>query len=185
MLESFNKLSTVQKGAVLVVIVVVIYVLYTNLKHENLTGTENTVITNKPNNSMDATELKQPEPQHSPVLYDRHTGLVTAASEFVGLPDEIMPAWGTESVANYGQVDRLDDGYNGAMGLNYNMCSKSCCGPQYPPPFKLEEDVMVEKNKDKFVPNNYSCNNAWNNTGCVCMTKKQHEYIGSRGGNAE
>jgi len=126
---------------------------------------------NKPNNNMDATELKQPEPQHSPVLYDRKTGLVTAASDFVGLPDEIMPAWGSESVANYGRVDRLDDGYNGAMGLNYNMCSKSCCGPQYSPPFKLEEDAMVDKMKDKFVPNNYSCNNAWNNTGCVCMTK--------------
>jgi len=183
MLEAFKKLTTTQKILVIVVVVVVVYFIYKQT--ENLESTNGVVITNKPNNKDDATELKQSDPQHSPVLYDRKTGVVTAASEFVGLPDEILPAWGSESVANYGKVDPLDDGYNGAMGLNYNMCSKSCCGPQYPPPFKLEEDAMVEKMKDQFVPNNYACNNAWNNTGCVCMTKKQHEYIGSRGGNAE
>lgn len=183
MLDAFKKLTTVQQILVIAVVIAVVYFIYKQT--ENLESTDGIVITNKPNNKDDATELKQPEPERSPVLYDRKTGVVTAASEFVGLPDEILPAWGSESVANYGKVDRLDDGYNGAMGLNYNMCSKSCCGPQYPPPFALEQDAMVEKMKDQFVPNNYSCNNAWNNTGCVCMTKKQHEYIGSRGGNAE
>jgi len=182
MFKAFNKLSTTKKIVVVVIILIVFYFVFK--KSEHLDGTEKVEITNKPNNNQDATELKQPEPKHSPVLYDRKTGIVTAASEFVGLPDEILPAWGSESVANYGQIDRLDDGYNGAMGLNYNMCSKSCCGPQYPPPFNLEEDEMVKKMKDQFVPNNYSCNNAWNNTGCVCLTKKQHQYIGSRGGNA-
>ena len=182
MFKAFNKLSTTKKIVVVVIILIVFYFVFK--KSEHLDGTEKVEITNKPNNNQDATELKQPEPKHSPVLYDRKTGIVTAASEFVGLPDEILPAWGSESVANYGQIDRLDDGYNGAMGLNYNMCSQSCCSPQYPPPFALAEDKMVEKHKDKFVPNNYVFNNAWNDTGCVFMTKKQHEYIGSRGGNA-
>ena len=181
-MDAFKKLSTSKKVLVILLILVVIWFIFKKSEH---LPEENVTITNKPNNNQDATELKQVEPQHSPVLYDRKTGIVTAASEFVGLPDEILPAWGSDKVSNYGEVDRLDDGYNGAMGLNYNMCSKSCCGPQYPPPFELEKDEMVEKNKDKFVPNNYACNNAWNNTGCVCMTKKQHQYIGSRGGNAD
>ena len=184
MFKAFNKLTTTKKVIVVVIILIVIYFVFKKTENLEDAGKE-VVITNKPNNKQDATELKQPEPEHSPVLYDRKTGIVTAASEFVGLPDEILPAWGSESVANYGKIDRLDDGYNGAMGLNYNMCSQSCCSPQYPPPFALEEDKMVEQHKDKFVPNNYVCNNAWNNTGCVCMTKKQHEYIGSRGGNAD
>ncbi len=183
MFKAFNKLSTTKKVVVILIILIVVYFVFK--KSEHLDASENVVITNKPNNKQDATELRQPEPEHSPVLYDRKTGIVTAASEFVGLPDEILPAWGSESVANYGKIDRLDDGYNGAMGLNYNMCSKSCCGPQYPPPFALAEDKMVEQHKDKFVPNNYACNNAWNDTGCVCMTKKQHDYIQSRGGNAD
>jgi hypothetical protein len=182
MFKAFNDLSNLHKFLIVVLVVVVVYYIYN--RSESLESSDNAVIVNKPNNKQDATELKQTDPKTAPVLYDRKTGVVTAASEFVGLPSEILPAWGSESVTNYGKIDRLDDGYNGAMGLNYNMCSKSCCGPQYPPPFNLEEDEMVKKMKDQFVPNNYSCNNAWNNTGCVCLTKKQHQYIGSRGGNA-
>ena len=182
MFEAFKKLTNVQKALVIVVVLAVVYFVYKQTEHLD---SNDVVIVNKPNENQDATELKQPEPQHGPILYDRKTGVVTAASEFIGLPNEIMPPWGNESIPNYGNVDRLDDGYNGAAGLNYNMCSKSCCGPQYPPPFELEQDALVEKMKDKFVPNNYSCNNAWNDTGCVCMTKKQHDYIQSRGGNAE
>ena len=181
MIEFFNKLNNVQKILVIFVIVAVVYILY---KHtENLDDKSEVKITNTPNNKQDATELKHKDVPTPVMLYDRNTGIVTAASEFVGLPDEIQPANGSEFVSNYGRVDRLDDGYNGDMGLNYNMCSKSCCSQQYPPPFELEKDVMVEKMKDKFVPNNYMCNNAWNNSGCVCMTSKQRDYIEGRGGN--
>lgn len=183
-MDFFNKLNTVQKTLVVLVVVAVVYIIY---KHtENLdgkTGKNEVKITNTPNNKQDASELKQDDIPTPVMLYDRNTGVVTAASEFVGLPDEIEPATGSELVSNYGRVDRLDDGYNGGMGLNYNMCSKSCCSQQYPPPFELEKDAMVEKMKDKFVPNNYMCNNSWNNSGCVCMTAKQRDYIEGRGGN--
>jgi len=189
MLEQLKKLSTTQKLIGVVVLVLVVYLLYTH--YENLDGNPVTLsnsnlatITNNSDNKLGAQEYKQPEVAPAITLYDRHTGSAVSGSEFVGLPQEIEPANGAATVANYGAVDRLDDGYNGAGGLNYNVCSKSCCGPQYPPPFALEEDEFVAKNKDKYVPNNYMCNNAWNNSGCVCMTKDQREYISSRGHNA-
>ena len=182
MMDFFNKLNNVQKTLIVLIVVVVVYLLYKNYA-ENLDDTTQVQITNAPNNSQDPTELKQEDIPTPVMLYDRRTGVVTAASEFVGLPSEIEPTTGSELISNYGRIDRLDDGYNGGMGLNYNMCSKSCCSQQYPPPFGLEKDVMVDKMKDKFVPNNYMCNNAWNNSGCVCMTAKQRDYIEGRGGN--
>ena len=37
----------------------------------------------------------------------------------------------------------LDDGNNGNSGVHDNLCSKLCCGQQYPVPFKYnyEDDV--------------------------------------------
>jgi hypothetical protein len=194
MLEFIKNLTQTQKVVGLVVVLVVAYLLFTQYEnlyywqYENLEGkpiqSSQAVIVNKPDNKLGAQEYKQPEVAPGITLYDRHTGSVVSGSEFVGLPNEIEPANGDATVPNYGAVDRLDDGYNGAGGLNYNVCSKSCCGPQYPPPFGLEEDEYVAKHKGDFVPNDYMCNNAWNNSGCVCMTKDQREYISSRGHNA-
>ena len=181
MLEKLKNLSNLQKDSVVVIVLFVVWLVYKQV--EKLDGSV-AKITNEPNNQQDATELREKDPVIYPEVYDRLTGQVTAASEFVGLPSEIYPADGGKALSNYGLIDKLDDGYSGEMGLNYNMCSKSCCSPQYPTPFSLESDVMVESMKDKFVPNNYSCNNAWNNVGCVCMTKTQHKYLSSRGGNA-
>jgi hypothetical protein len=78
-------------------------------------------------------------------------------------------------------IDKLDDGSDGDMGLLYAPCSMNCCSPQYPPPFKLSKDKHIDM--DKYVPTSYKCNNAWNNSGCVCMTKEQRDFIASRGGN--
>jgi hypothetical protein len=76
----------------------------------------------------------------------------------------------------------LDDGRGGDGGLIYAPCSPSCCTPQYPPPFDIGADNL--KDKDKYVPTSYKCNNAWNNSGCLCMTRDQSEFLSSRGGNA-
>ena len=181
-----SNMSILQKFIMVLLACVVVYML---IRRRELFGaTEESSIKFDKEGSQkqfDASESHQEEIPTVPMLYDRTTGIQTAASEFVGLPEEIIPAWSdSDVVANYGKIDKLDDGYNGAMGLNYNMCSKSCCGPQYPPPFATDSDVMVEKHKGEFVPNNYMCNNAWNDSGCVCMTQKQHDYIQSRGNNA-
>ena len=77
----------------------------------------------------------------------------------------------------------LDDGANGAYDITNNMCSKLCCGVQYPPPFPLEKDPLVCNNKDSFVPSNYYCNNASQNAGCLCLDKKQADFLNNRGGN--
>lgn len=123
-------------------------------------------------------EMKQKDVTIKPLLYEKETGIITAGSEFAGVPEEIMLAWGEED------KDGLYDGEHGSLGLHYNMCSKSCCSAQYPPAFGTEYDAMVCKNKDKFVPNSYKCNNAWQDSGCVCMTHKQREFLLNRGGNA-
>ena len=114
-----------------------------------------------------------------PALYNRETGQIVSGSEFLGVPDEVAPAWG----ASYGDVDKLDDGGDGLYGLNYSLCSKSCCSPQYPTPFPMDKDVVMEKLKGSFVPNSYKCNNGWQDSGCVCMTGKQRDFLSERGGN--
>ena len=111
-----------------------------------------------------------------PLLYDSNTGVITDASEFIGLPDEIVPPWGPSDIP--------DDSMNNVMDLRHNMCSKSCCSNQYPPPFLLDHDAMVCNNNDTFVGNTYKCNNAWQNSGCVCLTDTQRDFLAKRGGNS-
>jgi hypothetical protein len=95
-----------------------------------------------------------------------------------------MSPWYQAYTGNLKNYYLLDDGAGGSAGLQFNMCSKSCCSEQYPLPFKMPVDSAVCASKSEFVPNNYMCNNAWQDTGCVCMTKDQANFIGSRGGNA-
>lgn len=77
----------------------------------------------------------------------------------------------------------LDDGDGGDMSIQYNLCSKSCCSPQWPTPFKLKYDPYVCANKDKFVPSRIFCNNSFQDAGCLCLTKDQARFIYNRGGN--
>ncbi len=61
--------------------------------------------------------------------------------------------------------------------------SPQCCPATYAPPF----DVGGGQNCDfanKYVANNYTGMNYDDGIGCVCMTPKQAEFYGSRGGNA-
>lgn len=78
----------------------------------------------------------------------------------------------------------LDDGGNGNLGLQYNMCSKSCCSSQWPTPFSLPTDPLICNNKDKFMPSPYYCNNGWQDSGCLCLTKPQYANLMNRGNNA-
>jgi len=148
-------------GVAALVVLVIIYYLIT-----------------KPNEEFTSNDQEITVPS---AIYDRETGQImsggTAQVPFLGVPDEVQPAWG----AKFGEVDKLDDGGNGMFGLNYSMCSKSCCSPQYPPPFELDTDVVASKGD--FVPNSYKCNNAWQDSGCVCMTGKERDFLASRGGN--
>jgi len=128
-------------------------------------------------------ELKQSDLPITPKYIEPELKMVTDASDFAGMPDKIYPPWGN-AVVNYGPVDLLDKGDNEDAGLGFNFCSKSCCAPQYPPPFVLPDDDLVKKSKNKYVNTSYACNNAWQDSGCVCMTDKQGKFLASRGGNS-
>lgn len=89
-------------------------------------------------------------------------------------------------VGNFNQLQAdnlLDDGANGLMGVQNNLCSRSCCGVQFPPPFNMKEDPFIAANRDKFAPSNYFCNNVYQDAGCLCVTKDQDSFFDMRGGN--
>lgn len=77
----------------------------------------------------------------------------------------------------------LDDGSGGEMSIQNNLCSKSCCSEQWPTPFKMKYDPYVCKNKSEFVPSNTFCNNSFQDAGCLCLSKKQSQFLYNRGGN--
>lgn len=77
----------------------------------------------------------------------------------------------------------IDDGANGEMSVQHNMCSKSCCSEQWPTPFKAKHDPYVCQNKGQFVPTQMMCNNTFGDSGCMCVTKKQADFLANRGGN--
>jgi hypothetical protein len=127
-------------------------------------------------------DVKQNEIPVEPTEYDAGSGTIMSGPEFI--PSQFLSPWYQAYTGNLKNQYLLDDGEGGTMGLNFNMCSKSCCSDQYPVPFKMPIDSNVCDSKDEFVPTNYSCNNAWQDSGCVCMTKKQANFLGNRGNNA-
>lgn len=133
---------------------------------------------------LTAEEENKKKKNNNPKKYQSMLNELIEDSPFVGLPNELNAPW-EGGIKGYGKID--DDwmeNLNGDESLSFNMCSKSCCSPQYPTPFALPEDPLVCNSKDEFVPSSYTCNNGWQDSGCVCMTKKQSKFLGSRGGNA-
>ncbi len=124
------------------------------------------------------TKIQNNPKEHQPIL-----NAEVNKTPLVGLPNELIPAWDTEAL-KYGDFDGLNDGANGNMGMGFNLCSKSCCSAQYPPPFGLPVDPLVCESKQEFVPSTYTCNNGWQDSGCLCMTKEQALFLNTRGNNA-
>jgi len=120
-------------------------------------------------------ELRSPLPTDQAVVVNatRMTG-----SEFAGYP--YYEPW-EDIYRNPSAGYLLDDNNEGKF--SFPICSKACCSPQYPPPFEIPIDEWLAKNKDKYVPSQYTCNNAWEDTGCLCLPDKQREYLESRGAN--
>jgi hypothetical protein len=117
-----------------------------------------------------------------PTHYDKSTGEMVLDPNFVQQPLDY--AWGKPYVDNSGETANADSINYSSVDLRNAPCSKSCCGPQYPTPFKLHNDENVCKNKDKLNSSNLMCNNEWQDVGCMCLTNKQTEFLASRGGNA-
>ena len=68
--------------------------------------------------------------------------------------------------------------------ITYNEISPNCCPAQYAPPFKTTDKNQTNCDfAQKFVANDYSGMNFQDGYGCVCMTPKQADFYGTRGGN--
>lgn len=76
------------------------------------------------------------------------------------------------------------DGSVAQYDPTYFKISPNCCPAQYAPPFKLtDKDETNCDYAQKYVANNYSGMNYQDGYGCVCMTPKQADFYGTRGGN--
>ena len=120
-------------------------------------------------------------------IHDKNSGLLMSGSEFDKSNFEAKYVAPTEKKIPIKVIPSdsyiLDDGNKGKTGLHTNLCSKSCCSPQFPVPFPMKHDPRINKDND-FVPNNLMCNNAWQDSGCLCLTEKQSNFLYDRGGNA-
>ncbi len=134
--------------------------------------------------SGDSSPMPVAQDGYNPNLYAPVLSDAIVQSPFPSLPDKVVYPW-DHNTGNYGKVDGILGGENGLAGFNYNLCSPSCCSPQFPTPFASGVDSMVCASEDQFVPTSYTCNNAWQNSGCLCMTENQARLLTTRGGNGQ
>ena len=67
---------------------------------------------------------------------------------------------------------------NNPFKIDNNKCSKSCCKHiQWKIPDELN---TIDGDSSNFIPSNFSCNFG-TNSGCLCLTQNQYEYLGNRG----
>lgn len=91
----------------------------------------------------------------------------------------------SQNVGEYGaQAGEIDALEPIDESLSFNLCSKNCCSAQWPVPFSMQPDDFVLRSGEEFVPTSYKCNNGFQDSGCVCMTKKQSLFLNNRGNNA-
>lgn len=78
------------------------------------------------------------------------------------------------------------DGSVAKYDITNNKISPNCCPAQYSPPFKLtDKDATNCDFAQKYVANQYSGMNFNDGYGCACVTPKQADFYGSRGGNTD
>ena len=206
-----EKLTDTQKLIGLLLVILVLYILYMMYKTcreiENFTAhtskhdiedttsmggmnNSNTVrIMNTPNVKLSADSLHQPALCPTNTHVDKAKCIVTSGSEFVGIPHTIYEANGGDSKSDYTNADINNTSAN---GLGYNKISRGtrCGSVQYPPPFKIttkeDDDRMNEEDLDgtKYVSSGYTAFNGLSDSGNVCLTEDQRNFIAGRGGNA-
>jgi hypothetical protein len=125
---------------------------------------------------------------HNPRMYQQAISEQVIDDNFIPLPQNADYPWAKNGgVHPYGETDILDDGSMGNMGLNFNMCSKSCCSTNsvWPAPHSMTPDDFVLMSDKEFVPSSYSCSNSYQDAGCICLTKDQSRFMRSRGNNSD
>jgi hypothetical protein len=209
-----EKLTDTQKIIGLLLVVLVVYILYMMYKtcknnehyyepnkltktktveHTTEHTTEPKVkIMNTPDVKQDADSYHQPEQKPQDTYRNTNRCIVTAGSEFVGLPNELEGPHGNEPSSNYTDVngvDGVDVEKTSAFGLGYANISRGtrCGSAQYPPPFKTttkEDDDRMTNDQNSYVPSGYTGFNGLSDSGNVCITEHHRDFISGRGGNA-
>jgi hypothetical protein len=116
---------------------------------------------------------------YNPQNFQKNIAHQVNDDDFIPLPNNAEGPWDINA-KGYGESYALEPV---EYGLNYNMCSKSCCSQPYPTPFGLKPDEFVEKSGKKFIPSPYTCNNGWQDSGCLCLEPKQSVFLNRRGTN--
>lgn len=127
-----------------------------------------------------ANEMRVDTPMPQSAYFDPKTGTMMDGPGWIDpILEQTEPSKGN-TPANY---YLLDDGAMGKMSIQNNLCSRSCCSAQWPTPFKMKHDPYVCANKDKYIPTHITCNNVFQDSGCLCLDKDQAAFITNRGGN--
>lgn len=116
---------------------------------------------------------------YQPQNFQKNIARQVDDDNFIPLPNNAEGPWDINA-KNYGETYALEPV---EYGLNFNMCSKSCCSQPYPTPFSLKPDEFIEKSGKKFIPSPYTCNNGWQDSGCLCLEPKQSLFLNKRGSN--
>lgn len=149
----------------LIILVVIVFIIFMRTREPYV------------NSIMEIDESKS-EIQNPVKFFNPDTRTLMAAEDYIPNP-YVIPPWGSTP----GSINELSDGQGGNYDLNYNLISPAFCTKQWPVPFKLDTNPLACAEKDQCVPSQYMGNNAWSNAGCMCITKKQMNFLRSRGGN--
>lgn len=93
------------------------------------------------------------------------------------------------------ELSQYFDGGDSTKGIrDYTVdtmvCSKKCCGDQWPTPFdglsseEVQQTISTMRNSGPFVRTNYTCANGIDGVGCPCINTKAYEFIVNHGHNA-
>lgn len=177
-----NDFKEIIGGIIFLVIVVVVILILVgpNTKTEGF-NEDVRVVENEPI-SFKQTDIPLIDLPHNVQEKDLISGIIEAGTEYIPQKDFYTP-WGSLVDLTDKKANSTSDDSAIVNGLNYNQCSMACCSAQWPVPFKVPVDESIEAHADDFVPTNYYCNNGWQNSGCVCMTKEQSQFLDSRGHN--
>ena len=80
--------------------------------------------------------------------------------------------------------EKLEDVKQDIPKIDTNKCSKQCCRQvQWPVDIGEVEGDLTQEELKNYIGSNLSCNFG-QGSGCLCVSKNDFNYLGSRGGNS-